>query len=90
MRPAERPTLRLAHRKTRTRSAALLLVGVVLLLPPIAGVALNDLKVFGAPFALVYIFAVWALLIAGAALLAGPLWNGQDAEAASNAVDPPD
>lgn len=90
MRPAERPTTQLAHRKARSRSAALLLVGVVLLLPPIAGVALNDLKIFGAPFALVYIFAVWGLLIAGGALLAGPLWHGQDAEAVSETADPPD
>lgn len=74
----------------RSRSAALLLIGVVLLLPPVAGIAIQDFKIFGAPFALIYVFAVWALLIAGAAALAGPLWAGQEAEDASGPSAPDD
>jgi hypothetical protein len=89
VRSAESSTHRLGHRKTRSRSVALLLTGLALLLPPIAGVALNEMTIFGVPFALIYIFAVWALLIAGAALLARPLWAGQDAELSSAPTDPP-
>lgn len=62
--------------KFRDRSIALLIFGVVLLLPPIAGLSLIDIKVFGLPFPVIYAFTVWALLIAGAALLVRP--SGQN------------
>ncbi len=56
---------------------ALLLVGIGVLLPPIAGISLVDAKIGGVPVPLLYIFIVWALLIAGAALLARPLRDSE-------------
>ena len=61
--------LQLARRKIRDRSVALLLVGVVLLMPPMVRIAQIDTTVFGLPFALVYLFSVWGLLVIGGALL---------------------
>jgi len=69
--------LQLARRKIRDRSVALLLVGVVLLMPPMVRIAQIDTTVFGLPFALVYLFSVWGLLVIGGALLARPLRDGE-------------
>lgn len=71
-------------RKIRDRSLALLLVGTILLTPPVAGISLIDGKLAGIPVSLLYIFCVWAFLIFGAALLARPLRSTQpdDAETA--------
>ena len=66
-----------ARRKARDRSIALLLVGVVLLMPPLIGVSLVDGTVAGVPIPLLYVFAVWAALIGGAAVLARPLQNSE-------------
>ncbi len=64
----ERPE-RPSHRKSGDRARILPLVGLILLTPPIAEIALLDASVAGVPVTLAYIFAVWALLIAGAAAL---------------------
>ena len=64
-------------RKARDRSIAPLLVGVVLLMPPLIGVSLVDGAIAGLPIPLLYVFAVWAALIAGAAALARPLQNSE-------------
>ncbi|MBO6950120.1 MAG: hypothetical protein JJ855_19240 [Rhodospirillales bacterium] len=69
--------LQLARRKIRDRSVALLLVGVVLLMPPMVRIAQIDTTVFGLPFALVYLFSVWGLLVVGGAMLARPLRDGE-------------
>lgn len=67
-----------SHRKARDRSIALLLIGAVALLPPLAGIFLIDGSVFGVPFPLVYVFAIWALLVAGAAGLSRALLVGDE------------
>ncbi len=72
--------------KYRDRSIALLIVGLVLLFPPLAGLSLMDVKVFGIPFPVFYIFAVWALLITGAFLLARPL---RESDISAPPPDPP-
>ena len=69
----DRAGLQRRQRKTRDRALILTLVGLVLLMPPIAGVFQVPGRVFGVPLALVYLFIVWALLIAGAARLAPAL-----------------
>jgi len=69
--------LQLARRKIRDRSVALLLLGIVLLMPPMVRIAQIDVTVFGLPFALVYLFSVWALLVIGAVLLARPLRDSE-------------
>jgi len=70
------------NRKTRDRALILLLLGIALLTPPLAGIAEIDAKIGGVPVTLIYLFVVWALLIAGARYLAGSLRAGAD--------DPPD
>jgi hypothetical protein len=65
--------LQMTRRKIRDRSVALLVVGTVLLMPPLVRISLIDETFFGLPFALVYLFSVWALLVVGSALLAKPL-----------------
>lgn len=73
--------LQLARRKIRDRSVALVLVGIVFLMPPMVRIGLIDVKIFGLPFALVYLFSVWGLLVLGAALLARPLRDSEKAAA---------
>lgn len=49
------------------RSAALFLLGLVMLLPPVLGIFSIDLLVLGVPVLFVYLFFTWGLLIALAA-----------------------
>jgi len=63
----------LRARKTRDRALILPLVGLILLVPPVAAVFQIGAKIGGIPVMLVYIFAVWAALIAGAAVLSRQL-----------------
>lgn len=79
--------LQLARRKIRDRSVALLVLGIVLLMPPMVRIAQIDTSVFGLPFALVYVFAVWALLVVGAAFLARPLRDSEKAIAPAHGDD---
>ena len=79
-----------ARRKARDRSIALLLVGAVLLMPPLIGVSLVDGTVAGLPIPLLYVFAVWAALIAGAAVLARPLQNSETVTLSEDKDDPAD
>lgn len=51
----------------------LLIIGAILLMPPVAAVFVLDVTVFGIPLVVFYIFAVWLALIIGAAILAKPL-----------------
>ena len=69
----ERAETQLRQRKARDRAGVLLLAGIVLLLPPFAGLFQIDGKIFGLPVTLVYLFSVWALLILGAWRLASRL-----------------
>lgn len=72
----------LSDRKTRDRAMVLPAVGLILLMPPIAGIFLLDGRIGGVPVALAYLFLVWAGLIAGAAALAGRLRADLDAPVA--------
>jgi len=62
--------LQLSRRKTRDKSVALLIVGFVLLMPPIVRTSLFEGSIFGIPYTVFYMFTVWALLISGAAIMA--------------------
>lgn len=86
----ERREPQTSGRKIRDRSIALLLVGTILLLPPIAGISLTDGKIAGVPVSLLYIFVVWAFLIVGAAILARPLRNSQSTATPPPSKDPVD
>ncbi len=68
----------LSDRKTSDRSMILLLVGCLLLTPPLAGIFQLDIRILGIPFTGFYLFAVWAGLIAGAAALARRIQKSAD------------
>jgi len=68
----------LRHRKARDRALILPLAGLILLIPPVAWAFHLDARIAGVPFTLVYLFAVWALLIAGAAVLSRRLRDDGD------------
>jgi len=65
--------------KSRDRSLALVLAGLVLLMPPVAMIFHLDAKIGGIPFTLIYLFLIWSGLIAGAAYLSRQLGTGDDA-----------
>lgn len=67
------------HRKMTDRAMALPLLGVFALLPPFATVFEIDTRLAGIPLIALYLFVVWGLLIAGAARLARPLRDQDDA-----------
>ena len=58
------------ERKTRDRAFVLPVVGIFVLLPPIANIFLIDARLFGIPVTVIYLFVAWGALIAGAAWLA--------------------
>ena len=78
---------RSSRRKTRDRSVVHLLTGIVLLLPPVVGVAQVDAKFAGVPVALLYVFGVWTILIVVARLLAGPLSDSEEPPASAEKPD---
>lgn len=68
----------LSDRKISDRGMILLLVGCLLLTPPLAGIFQLDTRILGIPFTGFYLFAVWAGLIAGAAALARRIQKSDD------------
>ena len=62
--------------KSHDRALVLSLVGVLLLVSPLAGIFQLDIKLFGVPFTLIYLFTVWAALIAGTLALSWRLRDG--------------
>lgn len=67
---------------------ALLLVGIVLLMPPVVGASLIDGRIGGIPVPLLYVFAVWALLITVARLLARGLNEGGEMDSSDKSGRP--
>ncbi|MEM7404078.1 MAG: hypothetical protein AAF458_02240 [Pseudomonadota bacterium] len=68
-----------ASRKAAERGLLLPFIGMLLLLPPVAGIFQLDVRLFGVPLAALYLFTVWAVLIVLARVLAKPLLRGADA-----------
>lgn len=68
----------LSDRKTNDRALVLLLVGCLLLTPPLAGIFQIDIRFLGIPFTGFYLFTVWAGLIAGAAALSRRMQKNAD------------
>ena len=83
----DRDALQLSRRKARDRSLALLLVGSVALLPPVVGIALVEGNIGGLPAPLLYVFAVWSILITGGAALARPLLDTEDSRSSTEPND---
>ena len=69
----DRAEQQLRRRRARDRSLALLLLGLALLLPPMAYLFQLQWTLLGAPATLIYLFVVWAGLIVGAAWLSRQL-----------------
>lgn len=61
------------HRKTRDRAFVVLLLGIVLLMPPVAEIFEIEARILGLPTTLIYLFVVWAGLILATAILARAL-----------------
>jgi hypothetical protein len=76
----------MSDRKTRDRALVLLLVGCLLLTPPLAGIFQLDFRVLGIPFTGFYLFAVWGGLIAGAAVLSRRMQSSTDWGVAEDTV----
>jgi hypothetical protein len=76
----------MSDRKTRDRALVLLLVGCLLLTPPLAGIFQLDFRVLGIPFTGFYLFAVWGGLIAGAAVLSRRMQSSTDCDVAEDTV----
>jgi hypothetical protein len=89
-RQVERIDQPLRHRKIRDRAFILFLVGLILLTPPVAGIFQLDEKISGIPFTLVYLFVVWALLIAGAARFSNQLRDNEASPDADHISEHPD
>lgn len=70
----------LSSRKVAERALILPLIGLVLLIPPIAGIFEIDARVFGIPFTILYLFGVWAMLIILANRLSRRLQSAEDHE----------
>ncbi len=84
----DRGQLQLSRRKVRDRSIVLVLVGTVALLPPVAGISLTDGSIGGIPVPLLYVFVIWAGLIAGAALLGRALLDTEDSPSSTETPAP--
>lgn len=68
----------LSSRKLAERALILPLIGLLLVIPPIAGIFAIDARPFGIPFTVLYLFVVWAWLIFSAARLSRQLQKLDD------------
>ena len=78
------------RKNAQDRAAVLLLVGTSLLLPPLIGLVDNSGRIAGLPIPLIYVFSVWAVLIGGAAAVAGPLHRSGKASKSETPSDTAD
>lgn len=84
----DRGQLQLSRRKVRDRSVVLVVVGTVVLMPPVAGISLTDGSIGGIPSPLLYVFVIWAALVAGAALLGRPLLDTEQSPSSTETHSP--
>jgi len=86
------PEQPLTARKARDRAIILPLIGLLLLIPPMAQVFEIPGRLNGLPFIWLYVFVVWAALIAGAFLLSKRLGDESDLRhgEAPDRGDPPE
>ncbi len=84
----DRSQIALARRKAQDRLIALVLTGIVLLFPPLGAISLVESPIAGLPVPLIYLFAVWAILIGVAGFLSRAL--SSDDEPAAFESEAPD
>ena len=88
-----RTTQAFSDRKAIDRAMLLPLLGCLLLVSPLLNLLQLDLRVLGIPFTALYLFAVWGLLIACAALLSRRLQHnacGHNQPSAKSAENAPE
>jgi hypothetical protein len=66
--PDRPPAASTVPRRWRDFAALLPIVGMFLLMPPVIGLFVSDARPFGVPGIVVYVFGIWAALIAAATL----------------------
>lgn len=72
-RNSENVQLETQAQKLQDKAALIPLIGLLFLMPPIAGIFQIESKFFGIPFTLLYLFIVWAGLIVGTFILSRSL-----------------
>ena len=65
----DRASQQVRFRKAKDRSLVLVLVGCILLMPPVAAIFQLDATWHGVPATLMFVFSIWGVLIVGAAAL---------------------
>jgi hypothetical protein len=78
-----------SKRKARDRALILPLVGFALFVPPVAGMFQLETRVAGIPFAALYLFVVWGVLIVCAALLSKKLGDDDTGQASTDTSSDP-
>ncbi len=75
---APEPNNPVSPRKAVERALILPLIGLLLLIPPIATIFEIESRFFGIPFTVIYLFVIWAILIFSAFRLSRQLQNFED------------
>jgi len=75
--------------KARDRALILPIIGLILLVPPVATLFRLELRIAGIPLVAYYLFAVWTLLIVAAAWLA-PRLHDAGMQGPETPVPPPE
>ncbi|MBY8975447.1 hypothetical protein KHP62_06500 [Rhodobacteraceae bacterium NNCM2] len=76
--PENPSDLALRARKVKDSALIMPLIGLLFLTPPIANLFAVDERLFGVPVLVIYIFAVWAMLILGALILSRRLRQSEE------------
>lgn len=84
----DRAVLQRNRRNIRDRSAALVLVGTALFMPPLVAISQVDFRIAGIPVPILFIFATWIALIVGAGTLAHSLRESDVAPEPGEADEP--
>ena len=71
--PTPQPKDTSSPRKAVERAMILPLIGLLLLIPPIASIFEIETRFFGIPFTVIYLFVIWGILIFSAFMLSRQL-----------------
>ncbi len=83
----DRASQQVRFRKAKDRSLVLVLVGCILLLPPVGAIFHLEATWHGVPATLIFVFTIWGALIAGAAMLSTSLNLEEEPSAPGDPLD---
>ena len=83
----DRASQQVRFRKAKDRSLVLVLVGCILLLPPVAAIFQLEATWNGVPATLMFVFTIWGVLIVGAAMLSRSLNQEEEQSAPGDPLD---